>query len=533
MEKSGFKDSDSKIDKVNSNLTVYIDQDGNRSTCDQLLKRDLKKRHVSMMAIASALGTGLLIGAGTALQRGGPGSLLLGYLFSGSLLLTVLFSLGEMAAFSPMDKAFSGYCTRYCDKALGFAAGWNYWFYYGITLPSELSAVGIVIQYWRPDLNTGIFVTVFLVVVVFVNWFDVRVYGEIEFWVSIVKLLTLAICFVTAIVVSAGGAPNNQSIGFQYWSHGTAFLPYIFPGSKGKFLGWWACVIQSIYAYSGCECIGIVFGEAPDPKKSIPLATKQAFLRIGVVYIIGVLIMGISVSPLNPNLGNGNSNASASPFVIAFQSAKIRVLPSFVNACLLFFIGGSANSDVYLASRSLYGLARDGMAPKIFLKLNKNGNPYWASTVSSLYGLLAYMTTRQGSADIFNYLTSAVSVFGLITWINILLSYITFYHATVAQNVPRDEIPFRMWFQPYPAYAALFFVCVITFFNGYDAFTPKFNYKNFLTSYVGVFVYLFMLIGYKIYAKTERVTKYNARLYNYTENVVSIDDQLASEDISI
>lgn len=520
---SGLND----IEPLDSNRSILVDQNG-QHTDEQVLKRDFKARQVSMMAVASALGTGLIIGSGTALKRGGPASLFIGYTFTGSLLMVVLFSLGELAAFCPMDKAFSGYCTRFSDKALGFAAGWNYFFTYAITLPAELSALGLIIQFWREDLNPGIFITVFYVVIIFTNWFNVRVYGEIEFWTSVVKLLTLAICFITSIVITAGGGPNHTTVGFQYWRK-EAFVEYLLEGNKGKFLGWWACVVQSVFAYSGCECIGIIFGEAPDPRTVVPSATRQVFVRVCGVYILGVFLIGLVVSPFNPNLGTA-SNAAAAPFVIAIETASIKVLPSFVNACLLFFVGGAANSDVYLGSRSLYGLARDGMAPKIFLKLNRNGNPYYASLFTALFGLLAYMNCKESSATIFGYFSSAVSVFGLLTWINVLIAYITYYDATVFQKVPREDIPFRIWFQPYPAYITIFFLCVITFFNGYNAFIPTFQYKQFITSYIGVFVYLIMIFGYKLYYKTERVTKETAKLYNYVENVVSIDEALDSDE---
>ena len=509
---------------VDSNRSIQIDQHGQVSE-DQVLQRDFKSRHVSMMAIASAIGTGLIIGSGTAYQRGGPASLFLGYIFTGSILIVTLFCLGEMAAMCPMDKAFSGYCTRFCDKSLGFAAGWNYFFNYALTLASELSGVGLVIQYWRPDLNPGIFIAVFWVVCLVANWFNVKVYGEAEFWTACVKLITLAICFITCIVISAGGGPNHKTVGFQYWRE-EAFLEYLRPGSTGRFLGWWACVVQSVFAYAGCECIGVIFGEAPDPKKTVPKATRQVFLRICGVYVLGVFLLGIAVSPVSPLLAAGGHNASGSPFVIGMKTASIKVLPSFVNACLLFFVGGAANSDIYLGSRTLYGLARDGMAPKFYLKLNNNGVPYWGCVTTAAFGLLAFMSCTSGAATIFGYLTSAVSVFSLLTWLNILLSYLTFYNATIYQNIPKEDIPFRVWWQPYPAYYGIFFVVIITFFNGYNAFIPTFSYKQFLVSYIGVFVYLAMIFGYKLFYRTERVTRKTARLYNYVENVVSIDSAL-------
>ncbi|KAG0679957.1 hypothetical protein C6P40_005000 [Pichia californica] len=523
---------DAPIEPLDSNKSIQLDQHGNVSE-DQVLARDFKARHVSMMAIASAIGTGLIIGSGTAYQKGGAAALFVGYIFTGTILIIVLFSLGEMAAMCPMDKAFSGYCTRFCDKSLGFAAGWNYFFNYALTLASELSAVGIIIQFWRPDLNPGIFVAVFIVVTTAGNFLSVRFYGEVEFWVSVVKLITLAICFITCLVISCGGGPDHTTVGFQYWRHGNAFLQYKLEGGPGRFLGWWACVIQSVFAYAGSECIGIIFGEAPDPRKVVPKATRQVFVRICGVYILGVFLLSIAVSPTNPRFATASHNAGASPFVIAIETSGIRVLPSFVNACLLFFVGGAANSDIYLGSRSLYGLARDGMAPKIFLKLNRFGIPYYGSVFTALFGLLAFMTTSSGASNIFGYLTSAVSVFSLLTWLNVLIAYITFYHATEYQKIPREDIPFRMWFQPYLSYVAIFFICIIIFFNGWDAFVTEWNYREFLTCYVGVFVYVVMILGYKIVYKTKRVTRATAKIYNYVEHVISDDEQIDTRIASI
>lgn len=520
-------DSDIIIIKENSSLNnksidnENIDNNDINDTEEEeiVLARDFKPRHVSMMALASAIGTGLIIGTGTALKRGGPGSLFIAYLFTGSIMIVVLMSLGEMAAFSPMDKAFSGYPGRYVDPALGFAAGWNYVFKYSIVLSANLSALGVIIQYWRKDLNVAIFITVFLVVIVISNWFKVTVYGELEFWFALIKLIVLVICFITCLVITCGGSPTHKTIGFQYWRE-DAFTEYLVDGSTGKFLGFWACVIQSCFSYIGSETVGVVFGETPNPKKYIPLASKQVLFRISFFYIFGVFILGLAVSPLNKKLATSGSNAAASPFVIAFQTANIKVLPDFINALLLVFVGSSANSDLYLTSRSLYGLAKDGLAPKIFTKLNRNGVPYYGCIFTSIFGLLAYMNAKDSSAVIFGYFSSSVTVFGILNWLNIMLAYINYYKATVVQNVPREDIPFRMWGQPYAAYIATFFIIIITFFNGYNAFIKGFKYKTFITTYIGIAAYLIMIIGYKLIYKTKRVTPKTAILYNYNNKKV-------------
>lgn len=520
-EKYDFANTYVTAEEASSNEDSTSNEINNDDESDEevVLARDFKKRHVSMIAIAGAIGTGLIIGSGTALRRGGPGSLLIGYIITGIILLTVLMSLGEMAAFSPMDKAFSGYPGRYVDPALGFAAGWNYFFKYAIVLAANLSALGVIIQYWRDDLNVAIFISVFLVAIVFVNWFNVKFYGELEFWCASVKLVVLVICFITCIVITCGGSPTHRTIGFQYWNE-SAFVEYLVDGSTGRFLGFWACIIQSCFSYVGSEAVGVVFGETPDPKKFIPKASKQVIFRIGFFYIFGVFILGLAVSPFNSRLSTSGSNAAASPFVIAFQTADIKVLPDFINASLLVFVGSAANTDVYLGSRTLYGLAKDGFAPKIFTKLNKNGIPYYSCLFTALWGMLAFMNTKESSAVIFGYFSSSVTVFGILNWMNIMIAYICYYKATIAQNVPREDIPFRMWGQPYAAYAATIFIMIITFFNGYNAFIGGFKYKTFITTYIGIAAYLIMIVGYKFVHKTKRVTAQTAILYNYSNTKI-------------
>lgn len=484
--------------------------DNESGPCEkQGLSRELKPRVVSLLTLGSAIGTGLIIGSGSALVRGGPISIFLAYLFTGSLLTVVIFSLSEMASFAPMDKGFSGYLTLYVDPAFGFAAGWNYFLKYAIVLSANLTAFGLVIEYWRPDLNVGIWVTVLYVTVFATNFLAVRYFGEIEVWLTCAKLLVLLIIFIVCLVITCGGGPDHTTIGFRYW-RSDGFLPYLVKGNTGKFLGWWACVIQSIFGFMGSEMIGIIFGEAVNPKKTIPKASFNVIFRICFFYIFGVFILGLAVSPTNAKLVKAHStNANASPFVIAIQASGIKVLPGFINACLLIFITSSANTDIYICSRQLYGLAKDGAAPKIFLKTSKYNIPVAGCIAGSLLGLLAYMNTKTSAATVFSYITSTVSVFGILNWFYILLAYINYNKAIKAQKIARSEIAFRMWFQPYAAYVTLFFVVIITIFNGYNAFVIKFNYKAFLTCYIGIFANILMICGYKFYHHTKFVRPAN------------------------
>lgn len=472
------------------------------------LKREFKSRHVNMISVAGAIGTGLVIGSGSALLKGGPGSLFIAYLMTGINLYVVLISLGEMAAFSSDDKGFSGFSSRYVDKALGFATGWNYFFKYAIVYPTNLTAVGIVIHYWRPDLNVGIWVAVFLVVILAINLLHVKYFGEVEFWLSAVKILVLVTLIITCIVITSGGTPAHHKIGFHYWRDPGAFAPYLVEGSTGRFLGFWACLVQSCFAYVGSEVVGIAFGEAPNPEKTIRKSSFQSLFRIATFYVIGVFVLGLCV-PYDSDILSSNAskgNAAASPFVVAIKLAQIKVMPDVINACLLVFIISSANSDIYIGSRTLYALAKEGYAPKILMLQTKQGIPWVGCLVTSAFGLLAFMNTKSSSATIFGYFSSAVTVFGTINWINILLSYICYHRATIVQQVPTERIPFRSWGQPYIAYASLIFTGLITFFNGYNAFIHGFKYRSFITSYIGIAAYVIMILGWKFTFKTKRVT---------------------------
>lgn len=277
-------------------------------------------------------------------------------------------------------------------------------------------------------------------------------------------------------------------------------------------------MIQSCFAYVGTEAVGVVFGEAPDPKKAIPKAARQTIFRILFFYVFGVFILSLAVKYNNPLLvAGGTTNANSSPFVIAMKTAKIKVLPDIINATLLVFVGSSANTDIYLGSRALYGLAKDGLAPSIFLRLNRNRVPYIACIATGIWGCLAYLNVTDLSATIFNYFSNSVTVFGLLTWFNILLAYGGYYRAAKVQQVPREEIPFRMWGQPYVSYLALFLCLIILIFNGYLCFIGGFQYKSFITSYIGIAVYVAMIVGFKIVKKLKLVRPETAVVVNFVE----------------
>ena len=189
------------------------------------LHRGLNSRQISMIAIGGAIGTGLIIGTGSALARTGPASIFIAYFIVGFVVYLVMCALGEMAAWLPLQSGFTGYATRYCDPALGFGLGYTYWLKYCIVAPNQMTAAALTIQYWVPreKVNPGIFIAVILVGAVTINFLGVRYFGELEFWLSSLKVLTLCGLIIMCIVLVLGGGPTHDMIGFRYWRHPGAF----------------------------------------------------------------------------------------------------------------------------------------------------------------------------------------------------------------------------------------------------------------------------------------------------------------------
>lgn len=486
------------------------------------LKKALEARHVSMIAIGGSLGTGLLIGTGSSLASAGPASILISYSFVGLLVYTVMACLGEMAAFIPLD-GFTSYASRYVDPALGFAVGYCYLFKYFIVTPNQLTAGAMVMQYWvsREKVNPGVWITIFLVLIVLINTVGVRFFGEFEFWLSSVKVLVMLGLILLLFIIMLGGGPNHDRTGFRYWRDPGAFKPYseAISGSKGKFVSFASVFALALFAYTGTELCGIVAAEAKNPRRSVPRAIKLTLYRIVLFYVISILLLGMTVAYNDPLLIKAkkmSTSAAASPFVVAIKNAGIPVLPHIFNACVLLFVFSACNSDLYVASRTLYGLAIDRKAPKIFAKTNGWGVPYYSLAVSVLFCLLAYMNVSSGSAQIFNYFVNVVSIFGLLSWISILITYLRFHKAVIAQFGDKSGFSYTAPFQPWSTWVSLFFCCLIGLIKNYTVFLGHtFDYKTFISGYIGIPVYAICYVGYKLVYRSKLIKPEDVDLYTF------------------
>jgi amino acid transporter len=239
-------------------------------------------------------------------------------------------------------------------------------------------------------------------------------------------------------------------------------------------------LVLALFAYMGTELIGVTVGEAKNPRKTVPSAIKKTFYRILFFYILGILIVGMIVDSDNAAFKAAASQgtkigAAASPFVMAIVDAKIKGLPSLINACILIFCFSAANSDQYIASRTLYGMAKDGNAPRVFTKCTPRGVPWVSFIFTGMFMCLAFLVSSANALDVFNYFASAVTICGALSWISILSSHIAMMRGMKAQGLDRNDLPYKAPFQPYYAYVSLFLTVILAIFKGFDAFCECFQ----------------------------------------------------------
>lgn len=334
----------------------------------------------------------------------------------------------------------------------------------------------------------------------------IRVFGELEFWLSFLKILVLVGLLILSICINVGAGPQEDYLGFRYWTNGRAFQSYLEPGAKGRLIGTWSAMVLALFAYTGTEICAVTAGEAKNPRKSIPSAIRSTFYRILFFYVLLVFLVGLIVaadSPLLIGATKSKNTASASPFVVAIQLAGIRALPGILNGCLIIFTFSAANSDLYIASRCLYGLAKSKQAPHIFTKCDRKGTPWVALVACSLFIALAYINVASGGSTAFGYLTSTVTIFGGLTWWAILITHQAFMRGLKAQGFDRSQLPYRSPLQPYFGWYSILVISLVLIFKGFTAFIHEFNYKSFITNYIGMPVFALLYIGWKLAHRTK------------------------------
>ncbi|EAC4826488.1 amino acid permease [Listeria monocytogenes] len=466
------------------------------------IRRDLKTRHLSMIAIGGSIGTGLFLASGNAIHTAGPGGALVAYIAIGIMVYFLMTSLGEMATYMPVSGSFSTYASRFVDPAFGFALGWNYWFNWAITLAVDISTAAIIVQFWLPNTPAWLWSAIFLILIFGLNALSVKAYGESEYWFSIIKVATVII-FLIVGVLTIVGILGGEVIGFSNFTAGDA--PF-----KGGFFAILGTFLIAGFSFQGTEMVGIAAGESATPETSVPKAIKQVFWRILLFYIFAIFIIGMIIPYTNPNLLSAEAtDVAISPFTLVFEKAGLAFAASVMNAVILTSVLSAGNSGLYASTRMLWAMARDKKAPKFLGKVNRRGIPMAALIVTTIVGAMTFITTlTENGTVIYTWLLSASGLTGFIAWVGIAISHYRFRKAFIKQGHDLSELKYKAKFFPFGPILALILCNLVIVGQDYAAFLkPEFTnpawWQKIGISYIGLPIFLVFWLSFKFTNKTK------------------------------
>ena len=379
------------------------------------LKRGLKNRHIQLIALGGAIGTGLFLGSASVIQNAGPG-IILGYAIAGFIAFLIMRQLGEMVVEEPVAGSFSHFAYKYWGGFAGFASGWNYWVLYVLVAMAELTAVGKYVQFWWPEIPTWVSAAIFFIAINAINLTNVKVFGEMEFWFAMIKIVAIVALIVVGLVMVMMHfkSPTGVEASFAHlWNDGGWFPK----GLSGFFAGFQIAV----FAFVGIELVGTTAAETKDPEKSLPRAINSIPLRIIMFYVFALIVI-MSVTPWSSVV------PSKSPFVELFVLVGLPAAASLINFVVLTSAASSANSGVFSTSRMLFGLAQDGQAPKMFAKLSNRAVPAKGLTFSCmcLLGGVVMLMVNPSVIAAFTMITTVSAILFMFVWTIILCSYLVY-----------------------------------------------------------------------------------------------------------
>lgn len=466
------------------------------------IHRGLKSHHIQLLAISGVIGTGLFVGTSSVLNSAGPAGLLIGYSVWCILLLCVAHAMGEMSAFLPVPGSFVTHIGRFIDESSSVAMGWVYAYSMMIFVAADCTALTGLWSYWFPDINPGVWVACTLSVVFVLNCLAVKYFGEVEFCASIFKVFLVIGFLLFAFIVVVGGNPQHDRIGFRYWYDPGAFNTQYVDGNAGRFLAIWGVFNTAAFAIGGPDFIANCAPEAINPRRNIPKAVRRVIYRLIFFFILSVFAVGLLVPYNDPvmltAIATGNGVAK-SPFIIAMNRLDIPFLPDLCNALVITSAWSCTNCLLFQASRTVFGLAKNGRAPKILAKTTKNGVPLPALILSIAVSSLAFMTCNTASAVVLNWFINLGSTAIMIAYILMMVANLRFHQGLKVQGIDISALPFKSRLTPYSNYFAIFWVTLILLTNGYGVFIDgHWSFSSFFSAYFTIVFFVIIYVSWKI-----------------------------------
>ncbi|KAI9741128.1 MAG: hypothetical protein M1834_002841 [Cirrosporium novae-zelandiae] len=541
-----------------------------RTIQNESLDRNLRRHHITGIAISGTIGIGLFINSGEFLGLSGSVGIILAYLFAGLIVMAVMLCLSEMVSVRPVPGAIFEYPKLYVDPALGYAVGFIYWFVdiytvlllherisesllkyktiyrlaYSMSLATLTVSAAILTKYWDFPIEIGWFILILIIGIASSNIFGVRLYGNIEWACKWMKILLIAGLDIVMIAINVGISPKWEYIGGKYFAReyqfppgfssehlNTTSSPVEIEGSRGVFLGVWSSITLIGYAFIGVELVVVTAGEAKYPRRDLPKASRRIYIFTMLLYLISAILIAFNVPFTHSgliSLSESNSRAftgKASPFIMAIEDAEIPFLASFVNTCFLLAAWTAANTALYVSSRTLYALARSSDVRWFKASVGRtslDGTPLSAIALSFLFAFISFFGAGNGNVrKVVNVCNRISTICILCVYVAECISFLRFMKGMEhSRTIDRTSPEYRKNFfrsprQPFPAYFGIISCTSLILFNGWETFfqISKGNINGgdaatgLISAYLGPILFLGFYVGYK-FGKGTRMTSY-------------------------
>lgn len=408
------------------------------------LKRGLEARHIELIALGGTIGVGLFMGSSSTLKWTGP-SIMLAYAIAGIFIFFIMRAMGEMLYVKPTTGSFATFAHEYISPLAGYLTAWSYWFLWVTVGMAEITAVGIYMKFWFPDLPQWIPGLVAIALIGAANLISVKFYGEFEFWFALIKVATIVVMILVGVgLIFFGFGNHGQPLGLQNLYAHNGFFP-------GGWKGFLFALSLVVAAYQGVELVGITAGEAKNPQQTLTKAIQNIIWRI-LIFYVGAIFVIVTIYPWD------KVGSMGSPFVLTFAKIGITSAASIINFVVLTAAMSGCNSGIYSAGRMLYTLAVNGQAPKFLARVSASGVPANSIMVTLACLLVGVVLNYVGSEKLFVYVYSSSILPGMVPWFVLLISQLRF------RKESKDEIknhPFKMPLSPWTNYVTIVFLLAV------------------------------------------------------------------------
>ncbi len=452
------------------------------------LEQQLESRHVNMIALGGAIGTGIFLTSGYAVAIGGPGSALLAYVIMAIIVYFLMTSLGEMSTYQPTAGTFCEYSNQYVGRSFGFAMGYNYWLNWAITIATEVSAAAIIMGYWFPAVDATLFSILFFALIFLFNIFSVKVYGEMEYWLSLMKVAVIILFIVLGIYTVL----HQPHFGLPNWHIGDA------PFHK-SWMGFIMVFLFAGFSFQGTELVGVASGETKNPEVNLPKSIKRVFWRLALFYILSMAIISLLIPYTDPRLMS--QTVSTSPYTLIFGNYLSHYAGGFINLVILIAVLSAGNASMYSSTRILWYLGKTKQAPSCFMRVTSYGLPLFALIVTALVGSLVFISSYIGNGVLFGYLVQISSLSGFIAWFGIALSHYQFRRKFLPALGGVTILKYRAKFYPYAQVISMIVIAIIICAQCVTMFGQSAHWLDYVAIYSSVILFALFYLGHKLFAK--------------------------------